>query len=228
VATVLSVLYTAILVIVAAAVAPFRQGHWVTPVMRLWCWLIFHTCGITAEVDGLEHVEGLDSFILASSHKSLFDILAILYLIPRETRFIAKREIMKVPLIGYAMARSGNVVIDRQTGGRAVRHAIAAMRSGYSICVFAEGHRFSDNVVHEFSDGAAWLAQASKRPCVPLAISGTLALMPRGAKFVVPGRRIRLAIGAPITIEGLRGADRAEVTRRLEAEVRRLYRGGEV
>jgi len=224
VATVLSVLYTAVLVIAAALAAPLKRGHWVTPIMRLWCWLIFHTCGITAEVEGLEHLAGLDSVILVSNHQSLFDILAVLYLIPRETRFIAKREIMRVPLIGYAMAHSGNIVIDRETGGRAIRHALARMRDGYSICVFAEGHRYSDNQVHEFSDGAAWLAIATRQPCVPLAISGTAALMPRGAKFVRPGLRIRLALGPPVATEGMRGKDRTELTRQLEASVRELFR----
>jgi 1-acyl-sn-glycerol-3-phosphate acyltransferase len=224
-ATVLSVLYTIVLVLFAAAVAPIRRGHWVTPVMRLWCWLIFHTCGITAEVQGLEHLAGLDSFILVSNHQSLLDILAILYLIPRETRFLAKREIMRVPVIGFTMARSGNIVIDRKSGGRAIRHALERIRDGYSICVFAEGHRFSDNQVHEFNDGAAWLAIATRQPCVPLAISGTLALMPRGAKFVRPGRRIRLALGPPLMTTGLRGADRSELTRQLEAAVRDLFRG---
>lgn len=225
VATILSVVYTIVLVLFAAAAAPFRRGHWVTPIMRLWCWLIFHTCGITAEVEGLEHLAGLDSFILVSNHQSLLDILAILYLIPRETRFLAKREIMQVPLLGFAMARSGNIVIDRKSGGRAIRHALERINDGYSICVFAEGHRFSDNQVHEFNDGAAWLAIATRQSCVPLAISGTLALMPRGAKFVRPGRRIRLALGPPLMTAGLRGADRSELTRRLETAVRELFRG---
>lgn len=223
VATILSVFYTAILVFPAAGLARFRDGHFVTQVMRLWCWLILGTCGIKAEVEGLEHILGLDTFILVSNHKSLVDILAVLHWFPREVRFLAKREIMQVPLFGYAMARSGNVVIDRQSGGRAVRNAIATMRAGYCLCVFAEGHRFNDNLVHEFNEGAAWLALATRSVCVPMAIIGTGALMPRNAKFVVPGRRIRIVIGAPISVEGLRSADRAELTRRLEDAVRKLF-----
>jgi 1-acyl-sn-glycerol-3-phosphate acyltransferase len=196
----------------------------VTPIMRLWCWLIFKTCGITAEVEGLAHLSGLETFILVSNHRSLFDILAVIRLIPRETRFIAKREIMRVPLIGFAMARSGNIVIDRATGGKAIRRALQPIGDGYSICVFAEGHRYGDNQVHEFSDGAAWLGILSKQPCVPLAISGTAELMPRGARFVHPGRRIRLALGPPIATANLRGSDRDELTHNLEAAVRALFR----
>ncbi len=224
VATILSVLYTALLLIPAWSSTRLGRGHWVTPITRLWTWLIFRTCWIRDEIEGLEHLRGLDSFILVANHKSLVDILAIFRLMPREVRFVAKREIMQVPVFGYTMAHCGNIVIDRQSGGRAIRHALASLRAGYSICFFAEGHRFNDDLVHEFNDGAAWLAIATKQPCVPLAISGTGALMPRGSKFVRPGLRIRLSLGAPIPTAGMRGSDRAELTQRLETAVREMFR----
>jgi len=224
VATILSVLYTAICLIPAWTSARLGKGHWVTPVTRIWTWLIFRTCGIKDEIEGLEHLKGLDSFILVANHKSLVDILAVFRLMPGEVRFVAKREIMKVPVFGYTMANCGNIVIDRQSGGRAIRHALAAQREGYNICFFAEGHRFNDDLIHEFNDGAAWLAIATKQPCVPLAISGTGALMPRGSIFVRPGQRIRLSLGAPILTAGMRGGDRVELTQRLESAVREMYR----
>jgi 1-acyl-sn-glycerol-3-phosphate acyltransferase len=224
IATLLSVFYTVILSAFAALVCVFVHGHWVTPLMQLWSWLIFRTCGISAEIEGLENLEGLGQFVLVSNHQSLFDIVAITHLIPGETRFVAKRELVKLPLIGFVMAHSGNIVIDRQSGGRAIRRGLQAVHHGYRICVFAEGHRFSDNRVHEFSDGAAWLAIATRLPCVPLAISGTAALMPRGAKFVIPGSRMLISVGKPIDTTGLRSADREELTRRLEAKVLASFR----
>jgi 1-acyl-sn-glycerol-3-phosphate acyltransferase len=224
IATILSVIYTAIICIPVAILARVNHGHYVSPLMRLWAWLIFHTSGVSAEVEGLEHLRGLDAFILVSNHQSLFDIIAITHLIPREVRFVAKRELTKIPVLGYGIANSGNVVIDRHSGGRALRHALSVMRASYSFCVFAEGHRYSDNRVHEFNEGAAWLAIAAQRACIPIAISGTAAVIPRGAKFALAGRRIRLAIGEPIATAGLRSADRADLTTRLEMAVRGLFR----
>jgi 1-acyl-sn-glycerol-3-phosphate acyltransferase len=223
IATVLSVLYTAILLILAAIVAPFAHGHHVSPLMRLWGRMISRTCGIKVEIDGLENLDGLGSFVLVSNHQSLFDIIAVCYCIPREIRFVAKREIRKVPILGYVLARSENIVIDRQGGGKAIRRAFEVVRHGYSICAFAEGHRYSDNRVHEFNDGAAWLAIATHLPCVPMAICGTAALMPRGSKFVIPGRRIRMRLGKPIATAGLKSADRERLTRQLEDAVRALF-----
>src|SRR5207245_9009834 len=102
------------------------------------------------------------------------DSVAFLLLIPREIRFLAKRELKKIPILGFTLERSENIVIDRASGGKTIRRALAVVSHGYSICVFAEGHRFSDDSVHEFNDGAAWLAIATKLPCVPLAIRGTV------------------------------------------------------
>ena len=223
VATSLSLLYTAILILPAALASLFADGHFCSPIFRLWAWLIFRTFGVSAELVGMENLQGINSFILVSNHQSLFDILAVFLLIPREMRFLAKREIKKIPLIGFTLERSENIVIDRSSGGRAIRRALAVVAHGYSICVFAEGHRFSDNRVHEFNEGAAWLAIATKLPCIPMAISGTVELMPRGAKFALPGRRIRLVLRKPIVTVGLKGANRTELTERLQAEVHAAF-----
>lgn len=223
-ATILSVLYTAILIPFAMVASLIEGGHRCTWIFRTWAWLIVRTCGITVEIEGLEHLDGLASFVLVSNHKSLFDIIAVFDAVPREMRFVAKREIEKVPGIGFILERSQNIVIDRAGGGRTIRRALAVARYGYSICVFAEGHRFADDEVHEFNEGAAWLAIATRLPCVPMAIRGTMALMPRGSMFVSPGRRIRLVLGRPIATDGLKSADRNELTRRLEAEVRAAFR----
>jgi 1-acyl-sn-glycerol-3-phosphate acyltransferase len=174
----------------------------------------------------LENLQGLESFVLVSNHQSLFDIMAVLLLIPREMRFVAKREIKQIPILGFALERSENIVIDRASGGKTIRRALAVVSHGYGICVFAEGHRFSDNRVHDFNDGATWLAIATKLPCVPMAIRGTAELMPRGAKFARPGQRVRLVLRKPVSTDGLRSADRTELTRRLHTEVCAAFDSG--
>lgn len=223
-ATILAVVYTAVLSVPTFAVCFFADGHWVTPLTKLWAWLIVRTCGIRVKVEGLENLAGLREVVLVSNHKSLFDIMAVVYAIPREIRFVAKREVKKIPLIGRTMEHAQHIIIDRHSGGREIRRALKATRDGYTICVFAEGHRFNDDLVHEFSEGAAWLAIATRLPCVPMAISGTLALMPRGARFINPGRRIRITLGMPIETKEMRSADRIALTRRLEGAVRAEFR----
>ncbi|MGH8013715.1 MAG: lysophospholipid acyltransferase family protein [Candidatus Binataceae bacterium] len=223
IATILVVFYTAVLAPIAAVVAFYNHGHPVTIVARIWTWLIFRTTAVTIDLQGLENIAGLDRFVMVANHQSFFDIFAILRIIPREVRFIAKRELTRIPVFGFAMRKSGNIIVDRKAGGQAIRRSLAAVRDGYSICVFAEGKRYLDNRVHQFEEGAAWLAIATQLPCVPAAISGSNAIMPRGAKFVVPGRTMRVSLGKPIPTLGLKGANRGELTRQLEERVRALF-----
>ena len=223
-ATALAVFYTAVLAPCAALVSVLGYPHLATPISRLWGWLIVHTSGVKVEIEGLEHLAGLNSYVLVSNHQSFFDIFAICAWMPGEPRFVAKQELGKIPVLGLAMRRSGHIMIDREKGGQAIRKALKIAREGFSIVVFAEGTRFSDNRVHPFNDGAAWLAIATRQKCVPMAISGTAGFFPRGARIVRPGRRMRMAIGPAIDTTQLRGADREALTRQLEESVRSLFR----
>ncbi len=222
-ATILSVLWTAPCAIAAAIAATMGKPHAVTVISRVWARVIIGVCGIKVQIEGLENLAGLKSYILVANHQSFFDIFAIAAFMPGEPRFVAKKELLKIPVIGYAMQRGGHVIIDRDAGGREIRKAIQIIRSGLDLCVFAEGHRFSDNRVHEFNDGAAWLAILSKLPAVPMSISGSGIFFPRLAKVVTPGLAMRMTIGKPIATEAMRSADRTELTRRLEEAVHATF-----
>ncbi len=222
-ATFLSVLYTAILAPFAALATFLSRGDSVSYVVRLWARMILLTCGIRVDVEGREHLARLKSFVLVTNHQSLFDIVAIIGRVDGAMRFVAKKELLRIPLIGFTMRRSGHVMVDREGGGQSIRRVLRDIARGYPLCVFAEGHRHADNRVHQFSDGAAWLAIASGLPCVPAAINGSAIFFPRGARIVRPGRRMRIVIGAPITTEGMRSADRQRLTHQLEDAVRALY-----
>jgi 1-acyl-sn-glycerol-3-phosphate acyltransferase len=224
VATMMAAVYTMVLAPCAAIVSVLGYPHLATPISRLWGWLIIRTSGIKVEIEGLEHLAGLRSYVMVSNHQSFFDVFAICAWMPGEPRFVAKRELARIPILGLAMRRSGHIMIDRARGGQSIRKAIRMMREGFSIVVFAEGTRFSDNRVHPFNDGAAWLAIATRQKCVPMAISGTASFFPRGALIVRPGRKMRMTIGTPIDTTQLRGADRESLTRQAEESVRALFR----
>jgi 1-acyl-sn-glycerol-3-phosphate acyltransferase len=222
-ATFLSVLWTAISALLAALFAALRMPHAVTLVSRGWGRGIISVCGITVEMEGLENIADLKSYILVANHQSFFDIFALAAYLPGEPRFVAKKELLKIPVIGYAMQHSGHVIIDRESGGKAIRKAIEVIKAGFTVCVFAEGHRFNDNRIHEFNDGAAWLALLTKLPAVPMAISGSGIFFPRGAKVVRPGGRMRMTIGKPIVTAMMKKTDRTQLTHELEEAVRGAF-----
>jgi 1-acyl-sn-glycerol-3-phosphate acyltransferase len=223
VATLLSVLWTAICATAAASAALMNKPHWVTVVTRAWGRGIVTVCGIKVEIEGLENLAGLKSYVLVANHQSFFDIFASAAFMPGEPRFVAKKELLKIPLVGFAMRRGGHILIDRDAGGQAIRNAIKIIKSGLDVCIFAEGHRFNDNRIHEFEDGAAWIAILSRLPAVPMSISGSGRFYPRGAMIVTPGLKMRMIIGQPIPTDGLRSADRTELTHKLEEAVRASF-----
>ena len=222
-ATVMAVLYTAVLAPIAALMAAVGRPGAIAPLGRLWSRLIIRTAGIKVEFEGLENIENLRAFVLIANHQSMFDILALMAYFPREVRFVAKKELLKIPFFGFALKNGGHIVVDREAGGQAVRKAVAVAKADLPIVFFAEGHRFNDNQIHAFNPGAAWLALLTKLPCVPIAISGSAAFFPRGSKLVVPGKTMRMTLGAPIPTAGLQSTDRDQLTGQLEQAVRELF-----
>ena len=222
-ATAACVLITAVLAPIAAILAALGKMHALTRLTGFWARLLIRVCGVTVELEGAQNLEGIPACVLVSNHQSFFDIFAIAAFIPREMRFVAKRELRWIPVIGYALARGDHIMIHRQAGGSAIRKAVEIARKGYSLSVFAEGHRFNDNRIHEFSDGGAWLAILAKLPVVPMSISGSGAFFPRRAVVVIPGGKMRMTIGKPIETIGLKSADRTELTRKLEEAVRATF-----
>lgn len=222
-ATILSVIYTIILSPIAALVSPFADGYFVDLIGRFWSRLIIRTSGVRLEFSGLENLAGLEGYVVVSNHQSAFDIFALLGYLPRWTRFVAKKELLRIPAFGIALKGAGHIVIDRRQGGKEIRNAARFSKAGFAIVFFAEGTRFSDGQVHPFNEGAAWLGLLTRLPCVPLAITGSAAVFPRGAFAVRPARMIKLDFGKPIETTHLRGRDRAELTRELEARVRELF-----
>ncbi len=223
VATLLSAIWTMICASGAAISALMNQPHWVTVVTRAWGRGIIAVCGIKVEVEGLENLAGLKSYVLVTNHQSFFDTFAISGFMPGNPRFVAKKELLKIPIVGFAMRRGGHILIDRDSGGKSIRKAIQIIRSGLDVCVYAEGHRYNDGRVHDFEDGAAWLAILSKLPAVPMSINGSGRFYPKGAIFVTPGLSMRMTIGKPIPTAGMRSADRTELTHRLKEAVRATF-----
>ncbi len=221
--TLMGVLYTIICAPLAAIGARLGFHKTTSSISRIWGQLIIWTCGIKVEIEGLENLRGLKSYVLVANHQSFFDIFAVLAYLPGDTRFVAKKELLRIPVVGYAMVNNGHIIVDRQGGGRSIRRALEAARNNYPICIFAEGHRHNDGQVHEFEEGAAWLAIMSKLPCVPMAISGSGAFFPREAKVPVPGGRMRMTLLPRIPTENLKSGDRKTLTRKLEEAVRSAF-----
>lgn len=194
--------------------------------LNTWARMVLASAGVRHEAVGLEHIPADGHVVFVCNHQSHYDALVHLAHIRKHTRYIAKAELFKIPVFGAALRRSGNIPVERTGGGgdRArLSDAARAVREQVSVLFFAEGTRSEDGLLRPFKKGAAALAIQAGVPVVPMAVSGTRLILPKGGRAVRWGQRVSLVVGEPIPTEGLTIQDREPLTRRLEDAVAQLY-----
>jgi 1-acyl-sn-glycerol-3-phosphate acyltransferase len=168
---------------------------------KAWAPSALWLCGVRVEVVGQEGLpEG--PAIYASNHESALDIWALFRSIPRNgLRFVAKRELFRIPIFGWYLKLARFVPVDRRQHAKAVaalKRAGEIVRGGTSLIVFPEGTRSPDARVQPFKKGPFVVAWEAGVPVVPVAIAGAAALNPKGRLVVHPGT-IRVGLGAPVS-----------------------------
>lgn len=188
-------------------------------------------CGSRRVVDPLPALPD-GPLIFASNHESALDIWVLVECLPRIVRFIAKAELFRIPVFGWYLRLGGHVRVDRGDPAQAIsslRTAAAAVRGGTSLIVFPEGTRSREGKIQSFKKGPFALAMEAGVPVVPVAITGSAEVTPKGLVAVWPGT-IRVAVGEPV--DPTRFADRlsfltAVRERILDLHVRIGGRGGD-
>ncbi len=185
--------------------------------------------GIRPVVTGMENLPRTGGCIFMANHVSNLDPPVVLPLLPIPTVVFLKRSLMKIPVLGYAMHLAGFIPVSRdgsvEAAKRHVAEAVAALASGRNVLVFPEGTRSRDGRLLPFKKGPFHLAQESQAPVVPITVTGTAALMPKGSLRLRVGA-VGLHFHAPIspasyaTREDLMEAVRADIARGLEGTAR--------
>ena len=194
----------ALAVIVTSLAAP--TSPLVDRIVRSWARTILWAGGVRLKVIGVENVDPSVSYVVASNHQSTFDIMAHFLALPIPIRFLAKKELFGVPLLGWALRRLHMVPVDR-SAGRTVfeeikQSAAATIAQGKSIIVYPEGTRTTTGELLKFKNGAFVIAAHTGLPVLPTTIQGSFeAWLPRAK--IIKGGTITVAIGAPISTNNL-------------------------
>lgn len=192
--------------------------------VRRWALGLLRAAGVSVRVIGMERVPRDRPVIFASNHQSWFDILTLGAHLPRGVRFVSKKELAKVPVMGSAMRHAGHIFIDRQNRQQAFvayEEAAGVIRGGMSAVVFPEGTRSRTGELLPFKKGPFVLAIASRVPLVPVYCAGTFGILPKGRLRVRP-RPVALYVGEPISTEGLTYDDRDALRQRTREAIERL------
>lgn len=197
-------------------------GHKQIQVARLWSRFLLLAAGVRVQVEGIGNIAKDGSYVFASNHLSYFDTPVVLAHIPVQFRFLAKAGLFKIPFLGTHLASAGHISVPREDPRASVRTLTQAADGirlrGISMLVFPEGGRTHTGELQPFHEGAAYIAIKSGVPLVPIALTGTRAVLPYGSGHVRPGL-VRLQIGEPIPTRDLKPRDRSELSQKLRREI---------
>ena len=169
-------------------------------IARIWAKCILALSNIKVSVKGFSNLKPGRSYIYMANHMSNFDIPVLQAYLPVQFRWLAKAELYRIPLFGYAMKRAGYISIDRSNRKSAIESlnkAAKIIRNGVSVIIFPEGTRSRTNNVQPFKKGGFFLAVDSGVPIIPIIIHGTEQIMAKNQISIKPGN-VTLEIAKPI------------------------------
>lgn len=161
--------------------------------------------GMKVHVTGRKYLEPNQTYVFISNHRSYLDTATLFVYTGRRIGLLAKKELLKVPILGYGMGYVNVMAIDRSNRELAMQTTEAAtdrIRSGRSFGVFAEGTRAKPGEFLPFKKGAFYMAAQAGVPIVPVAIKNTDKLMGKGTGEATAGT-IEMAILPPVSTAGV-------------------------
>ena len=215
VATVLAALAT----IVGSMCGGGREfGYWPGHLWgRVFCVLSL----VRVKVCRLTALDPRQSYVFVANHQGAYDIFSIYGYLGHQFRWMMKKSLERIPLVGYSCKVSGHIFVDNRSRS-AVQATMATaerrLAGGMSVVVFPEGARTPDGTMHAFRRGAFVLAEEFGLPVVPITIDGAYAVMPRWRMLPRPGR-IVLTVHEPIPAPEGGRHDLPELMRRSEEAI---------
>jgi 1-acyl-sn-glycerol-3-phosphate acyltransferase len=190
--------------IIIASMIP-GSGYSTYRMGRAWNWAVAKFMGVRFSLTGAEKVVPGASYIITPNHQSFADILALFVCLPTPFRWVIKRELLKIPLFGWALGATGAICLDRSDRDRSVKSLQGStdkLRGGWSVLIYPEGTRTPDGLLHPFKKGAFMMAVQTGISILPVTCNGAFRIMPKKNFLFRPGH-VTLTIGDPIVTEGL-------------------------
>lgn len=214
--TILIIIYIALYVIVTLPMllVVYITGFFSKKKQYAWCKFlaaylakgIMFITGSTINITGIENIpEGPVLFV--GNHRSIFDIVMLIFLIKRPFGFIGKAEVTKWPYINIILSMMGGLFIDRTDNRKALKtilEGIALLKSGHSMLIFPEGTRNKQSTEPlPFKQGSLKLADKANVPIVPFGLKGTDNVFENNHYLNIKKSTITLNFGKPIILSEL-------------------------
>lgn len=189
---------TALVAIIFASL--FGDEFWGWWPARIWGWLFCRVFLLPVHVEGNEYLDPKQAYIFVPNHQSMFDIFLLLGFLGHKFKWVMKKELAKVPLVGFACKCCGFIYINR-TGKSSIAESMNkaddTLRQHKSLAIFAEGTRTRTGRLGTFKRGAFKLAVEQNLPIVPISLNGCYEAMPKG-RYLVKRHPLKLIVHQPI------------------------------
>lgn len=194
---------------------------------KVWCRTLLWAAGVRYRVVGREHVDPDRSYVIVSNHLSNLDaLLEPMVLRNLHARFLAKKELYRLPIMGWALHMMGMVKVDRERAGASHdyinRQVAQVFAAGRSLMIYPEGTRSRSVELRPFKKGPFVIAIRHQVPILPVVVHGTAEAWTPG-DWRVRGGPVVMAIGAPIETSGLGHQDEVELRSRTHETLRAMY-----
>lgn len=189
---------------------------------RKWARTAISANGSVIKVTGIENIPVSGGVLFVSNHQSNFDIPILIGFVPRDKGFVAKVELMKVPVFRMWMKALGCVIINRNDARQslqALNLAAERLKHGHSLVIFPEGTRSNDGKLGHFKAGSLKLALHAQVPIVPVTIKGSMNIMPKGTSLI-KSAEVEVIISEPVLAGQHPGKDIHTVTEMVREIIR--------
>lgn len=209
---------TALMCMIAAIIGKKSWGAYWPPMIWSRC-VCFMLC-VRVNVVGRENINHNEAYVFVANHQSAFDIWSIYGYLGHPFRWMMKKSLEKIFLVGPACKAIGHVFVDDSSVAGikdTIEHAKATLKGNTSLVIFPEGHRSFDGKMLPFKRGAFMLAGEFGMPVVPITIEGAYKVLPRTSYNIRPGK-ITLFIHKPI-YPGERGFNTKKLMEQCRLEI---------
>jgi len=186
-------------------------------IARKWAQSGLSMNGSSIQLIGVENVPESGGVLFVANHQSNFDIPIMIAHVPRDKGFIAKLELLKVPSFSRWMKYIGCVFIDRKDPRQSLKDindAAERLKAGHSLVIFPEGTRSADGTVAPFKAGGLKLALKAKVPVVPVTISGSKNIMPKGTSLI-KSASVKVIISPPLVPDEFTKMDSTQISEKV-------------
>lgn len=155
-------------------------------------------------VTGKDNIKSGQSYIVIPNHQSYYDIFLIYGWLGLDIKWVMKKELRKIPGLGFGSAKVGHIFLDRRnplSAKKTLNEARERLTHGSSVVIFPEGTRSKGNTMLPFKRGAFKLAIDLGLPILPVTVKGTNKILPTGTVNLMPGS-VSLRIHPPISLDG--------------------------